>query len=137
MKKILISGAVILLFLAGFFYVLFANPYQTKSLKVIDCESTYNDYYFNNWSLRDMIVKPQPTTEFSRQFARKEVGMCLYEKYFKTLNPKYKIELLKMFKNDKEVIINEQSFEINQEIKTKSGLNQPKNPVDFNQYYLE
>jgi hypothetical protein len=137
MKKILIVGTIILFLLVGFFYALFVNPYQTKSLKILDCESTYNDYYFNKWSLRDMIVKPQPSTEFSRQFAQKEVGMCLYEKYFKILDPKYKTELLKLFKNSNEVIINAQSFEINEEIKAKSGLNQPKNPVDFNQYYLE
>ncbi len=137
MKKILIFGTIILFFLIGFFYVLFENPSQTKSIKVIDCEYSYEDYYFNNLRLRDMVIKPQSTTEFSRQFAKKEVGMCLYEKYFKTLDTKYKTELLKLFKADKEVLINEQNFEIDQEIKTKNDLNQPKNPVDFNHYYLE
>ena len=137
MKKLLILGILIILFIISFFYVLYENPYRTEKIKVLDCESTYRNYYFNNWSLRDMVIKPQSTTEFEMQFAKKEVGRCLYEKYFETLNPKYKTELLKLFMYSKEVKISEQNFEIDEKTKKESGLLKPKMSIDFNQYYLE
>lgn len=135
--KITILGVLILGFLAAFFYVLLANPYKTEKIKILDCESTYRDYYFDDWSLRDYYIKPRATTSFGKQFAEKEVGICLYDNYFKTLNSKYKTELLKLFKNDKEIIITEKNFEIEEDFKNRTGLNIPKHPIEFNQYYLE
>ncbi|MFC3161237.1 hypothetical protein SAMN05443633_101308 [Chryseobacterium arachidis] len=103
----------------------------------MDCETTYQDYYFNNWSLRNWVIKPQPTTEFSRQFAKKEVGQCLYEKYFISLDPRYRTELLKLFKDNHEIKISVKNFEINTEFKEKTGRNTPSNPVYFDPNYLE
>ncbi|WBV56918.1 hypothetical protein PFY10_00495 [Chryseobacterium daecheongense] len=136
-KRILIVGVCIVVFLTAFFYALFENPYKTVTIKVLDCEYTYRDYYFDDWKLRDSYIKPQPTTAFGKQFAEKEIGMCLYGKYFQTLHSQYKIELLKLFKNSEEVMITEKNFVIDKEFKNKTGLNKPKDSIDFNQYYLE
>ncbi|MFP7658062.1 hypothetical protein [Chryseobacterium proteolyticum] len=42
-----------------------------------------------------------------------------------------------MFKNSEEVVITEKNFVIDKEFKNKTGLNKPKDSIDFNQYYLE
>jgi hypothetical protein len=136
-KIIVILGILLLSCLIAFFYVLLNNPYKTEKIKVLDCQFTYNDYYFDNWSLRDSFVKPRMTTAFGKQFAEKEVGICLYDNYFKTFNSKYKTELLKLFKNNKEIIITEKNFEIEEDFKNRTGINKPKYPIEFNQYYLE
>lgn len=73
----------------GFFILfIFTNDFK-RTITVLDCEGVY---------YKKLFEKPEPGfLDFSEENARKEVAVCLCEKYLKNRNTQYKIEILKLY----------------------------------------